>query len=157
MELLGTIKEFLKKTKDDLKVKEIFLIESSNGYVLSSTREDDSFDVEALGSLSSGSITALELLFEHFSSSTLLNQLIETNEEKFMFHKVQGNYFIFICTDKETKSGYLKLKTERIVPDLQAFIDKFNEANNIDISGIDIDEITRKLDDQFDSLFTKDA
>jgi len=153
MTILNELNQYLINAKKSLGVKNIFLIESSNGYVMSAVADNKDFDVESLGSLSSGSITAMETLFALFHSSKLETQLIESNDEKFFFVRVRENYFLLITADAETKLGFLKLKAEKIIPEIADFIERFTIENKIEVSEIDIDDISCQLDSEFDKLF----
>lgn len=157
MDIISRITQFLIATRDDIGVKNIFLFESSNGFVMSSTiRKDAAFDLEALGSLSSGSISAMELLFELFASSKVESQILETPEEKFLFYRVFENYFLFLSAPHSTKMGFLIMKIKRILPDLVEQIKEFNKINKVEVSDINIEDISEKLDAQFDSLISED-
>jgi len=156
MNILSELRDFIVLLKIELKLNNVFIFDCSNGYVLSSTAENSDFDIDALGSLSSGSITAMEQLFKMFDSDKISFQIVESESEKFIFFRIDGNYFFLLAAGKNVQLGFLKLKIEKIIPKLKDFIARFNEENKIDVSEVDIDELNKELDSHFDALFGED-
>ena len=151
MGIQSEIIDFLNESKKSLNVEDIFVFESSNGFVLANSFNEKT-DIESLGSLSSGSITAMNLLFSQFEQSKIEYQLVATNNAKFLFRRVFQNYFLLIVANNDAKIGFLNMKVKSVSKKLEILIKKFTEENNLTVSEVDIDDIADKLDAVLDKL-----
>ncbi len=151
MGVQSDIVSFLKESNEFLKSEEIFVFESSNGFVLASSSTDNT-DIESIGSLSSGSITAMNLLFSQFGQSKLEYQAVVTDNAKLLFRRVYKNYFLLIVANNNIKIGFLNIKAQSVCNQLEILIKKFTEENEIAVSEVDIDDIADKLDAVLDKL-----
>lgn len=152
MQVTEQIAAFLAEKKQALSLSDLIVLESTNGFILASTASGDAMDLESLGSLTSGALTAFDMLSTLFASGQISYLLMETAEKNFLLQRVEENYFLIASAPKQMRVGYLRLRAEKILPDLAALVRRFCEENAVSIGDIDIDEITASLDAQFDEL-----
>jgi predicted regulator of Ras-like GTPase activity (Roadblock/LC7/MglB family) len=156
MDLVQEINKFLAEKKGALGATELIIFESTNGFILGSTASGEKIDLESLGSLTSGALTAIDMLSSLFAGGKLSYLILETNEESMVFQRVEENYFLLAVAPKKVRIGYLQMKLELLAPGLAGYIAQFVEASAVKIADIDIDEIQASLDAQFDDLFKED-
>jgi predicted regulator of Ras-like GTPase activity (Roadblock/LC7/MglB family) len=156
MDLVQEINAFIAEKKKKLGLTELFVFESTNGFILASTCDGATMELESLGSLTSGALTALDMLSGLFSGGAAAFLAVETAEENLVFQRVEENYFLLAVAPKSIRIGYLQMKMERLAPELKGYVAQFVEASVMKISDIDIDEIQASLDSQFDDLFKED-
>lgn len=152
MQVTEQIAAFLAEKKKALALSDLIVMESTNGFILASTAPGEAMDLESLGSLTSGGLTAFDMLSTLFASGPISYLLMETAEKNFLLQRVEENYFLIAVAPKQVRIGYLRMRVEKILPDLAALVRRFCEENEVSIGDIDIDEITASLDAQFDEL-----
>ena len=153
MEILTVLTDYLKRSKVVIGADLILVVDSGGGVVLASTAvEGDGFDLEALGSLAGGSVLALEQLIGFFSKSSLSSLTTESESSKLILTRTMGEFFLFVAAPSGIKTGYLKLKINKIIPAVEEYLQKFEEANRAKGS-IDGEKLAEGIDDQLDTLF----
>jgi len=153
MELIQQIAARLAEEKRTLGVTELVVFESSNGFILASTVEGRAVDLESLGSLTSGALTALGMLSDLFTTGKVTALITETTEGSLLFHQVEDHYFLLAAAPKGRRVGYLQARLERVATALGPLVAQFIAASDVKIGDLDIEEIQVALDAQFDDLF----
>ncbi|HOW52847.1 MAG TPA: hypothetical protein PLV42_12485 [bacterium] len=156
MDLVNEINAFLAEKKRQFGVTELIIFESTNGFILGSTVSGEAIDLESLGSLTSGALTAFDMLSSLFAAGQVSYLVFETTEENIVFQRVEENYFLLAVAPKKRRIGYLQMKMEQLAPELKGYVAQFIEGSAVKIADIDIDEIQASLDAQFDDLFKED-
>lgn len=156
MDLVHEINAFLAQKKGQLGVTELIIFESTNGFILASTVSGEAIDLESLGSLTSGALTAFDMLSSLFAAGQVSYLVFETTEENIVFQRIEDNYFLLAVAPKKRRIGYLQMKIEKLAPELKDYVAQFIAASDVKIGDIDIDEIQASLDAQFDDLFKED-
>ncbi len=153
MDLVQQITARLAEEKKSLGVTELVVFESTNGFILASTVEGDAVNLESLGSLTSGLLTALDMLSDLFAQGKVSLLLTETNDGLLLFRQVEEHYFLLAVAPKGRRLGYLQLRIEKTAAGLRDLVSQFIAASEVKISDLDIEQIQIALDAQFDDLF----
>ncbi|MFO7735764.1 MAG: roadblock/LC7 domain-containing protein [bacterium] len=151
---LTNIENFLSEMLEKLKLSGLYVFNASNGFVLSSVL--NSSEIEAVGTLSSGCVSALEQLFQHFSGGEINYQIIRTDKEIFVFMPLGNSYFLAANGSENLRPGYLLMEMESYVDELSAVVDEFVKDSDAGMTGMDVDDISRQLDEEFDKLICED-
>lgn len=156
MDLVQQINRILDEKKGLIGATDLIIFESTNGFILGSTASGEKVDLESLGSLTSGALTAIDMLSSLFAGGKIGYLALETAEENMVFQRIEENYFLLAVAPRSVRVGYLQMKLEKLIPLLREPVAQFVEASAVRISDIDIDEIQASLDAQFDDLFKED-
>ncbi len=151
---LTNIKNFLSEMLEKLKLSGLYVFNASNGFVLSSVL--NSSEIEAVGTLSSGCVSALEQLLQHFSGGEINYQIIRTDKEIFVFMPLGNSHFLAANGSENLRPGYLLMEMESYVDELSAVVDEFVKDSDAGMTGMDVDDISRQLDEEFDKLICED-
>ncbi len=153
MDIVQQITARIAEEKKTLGVSDLVVFESTNGFILASTVEGDAVNLESLGSLTSGILTALDMLSDLFTQGTASLLMTETEKGFLIFHHIKEHYFLLTIAPKKRRLGYLQMHLERIARSLCDPVSQFVAASEVKISDLDIEQIQVALDAQFDDLF----
>ncbi len=153
MDIVQQITAHLAEEKRSLGVSELVVFESTNGFILASTVTGDAVNLESLGSLTSGILTALDMLSDLFAQKTISFLLTETSDGLLLFHHIEEHYFLLAVAPKGCRPGYLQIRLEKTAAGLREPVSQFVAASEVKISDLDIEQIQIALDAQFDDLF----
>lgn len=151
---LTNVEIFLRRMLNKLELSGLYVFNASNGFVLSSVLNNS--EIEAVGTLSSGSISALEQLFSHFSGGKINYQIIRTEKEIFVFMPLGHAYFLVVNGPENLRPGYLLMEMESYIDELSIMVGEFVKDSDAGIAGMDVDDISRQLDEEFDKLICED-
>ncbi len=153
MEILTRLTDYLQRSRINIGAESLFIVESSGGVVLASTAEEDKkFDIEALGSLAGGSVAALEQLITFFNASSLSSLTVEADSKKLLLVRAKGPFFLLVATPASTKTGYLKLKIDKILPEINQILQEFEDINR-EGGSLDREKLSKDIENQLDTLF----